>query len=153
VRDRRISEGRQDEFGHAPRPERLQDHCLSDATLRRLVNDRIYPEFAPASAAVPYVVRSRLANPPHDHLGGEAAIGNPTYQFAVIAFSNKERGEVAAALRACLSRFSGPMGTEDVEISSPDEADDVETAGDGSERRLFVRRLDFEVWHSREPVR
>jgi hypothetical protein len=133
--------------------EALQDHCLSDATLRRLVADRIYPEFAPASAQVPYVLRSRLSNPPHDHLAGEAAIGSPTYQFTVVASSNRERGEVAGALRACLSRYSGPMGTEDVEISSPEEADDVETASDGSERRLFVRRLDFEVWHAREPVR
>jgi serine/threonine protein kinase len=28
-----------------------------------------------------------------------------------------------------------------------------ESAADGSERRLFVRRLDFEVWHSKEPAR
>jgi hypothetical protein len=133
--------------------EAIQDHCLSDATLRRLVGDRIYPEFAPASAQVPYVLRTRLSNPPHDHLAGEAAIASPTYQFTVVATSNRERGEVAGALRACLSRYSGPMGTEDVEISSPEEADDVETASDGSERRLFVRRLDFEVWHAREPVR
>ncbi len=133
--------------------EALQDHCLSDATLRKLVGDRIFPEFAPASAAVPYVLRSRLSNPPHDHLAGEAAIASPTFQFTVVAGSSRERNEVAGALRACLSRYSGPMGTEDVEISSPEEADDVESASDGSERRLFVRRLDFEVWHAREPVR
>jgi hypothetical protein len=133
--------------------EALQDHCLGDATLRRLVEDRIFPEFAPASAQVPYVLRSRISNPQHDHLAGEAAIGSPTYQFTVVASSNRERNEIAGALRACLSRYSGPMGTEDVEIGSPEEADDVETASDGSERRLFVRRLDFEVWHAREPVR
>ena len=133
--------------------EALQDHCLSDATLRRLVGERIYPEFAPASAEVPYVLRSKISDPPHDHLAGEAAIGSPTYQFTIVASSNRERGEVGAALRACLSRYSGPMGTEDVEISSPEEADDIETAFDGSERRLFVRRMDFEVWHAREPVR
>lgn len=133
--------------------EALQDHCLSDATLRRLVGERVYPDFAPASAVVPYVLRSRISNPPHDHLAGEAAIGSPTFQFTVVASSNRERNEVAAALRACLSRYSGPMGTEDVEIGSPDESDDVETASDGSERRLFVRRMDFEVWHAREPVR
>jgi len=133
--------------------EALQDHCLCDATLRRLVGERIFPEFAPASAQVPYVLRTRLSNPPHDHLAGEAAIGSPTYQFTVVASSNRERNEVAGALRTCLSRYSGPMGTEDVEISSPEEADDVETASDGSERRLFVRRLDFEVWHAREPAR
>ena len=133
--------------------EALQDHCLSDATLRRLVGTRIYPDFAPASAAVPYVVRSRLSNPPHDHLGGEAAIACPTFQFTVVASSNKERNEVAAALRASLSRYSGPMATFDVEVSSPEEADDLESAADGSERRLFVRRLDFEVWHAKEPAR
>ena len=133
--------------------EALQDHCLSDATLRKLVGERVFPEFAPASAAIPYVLRSRISNPPHDHMGGEAAIGSPTYQFTVVASSNRERNEVAGALRACLSRYSGPMGTEDVEVSSPEEADDVETAVDGSERRLFVRRMDFEVWHAREPVR
>ena len=133
--------------------EALQDHCLSDDTLRKLVGERVYPDFAPASAVVPYVLRSRISNPPHDHLAGEAAIGSPTFQFTVVASSNRERNEVAAALRACLSRYSGPMGTEDVEISSPEEADDVETASDGSERRLFVRRMDFEVWHAREPVR
>ena len=131
----------------------LQDHCLSDAGLVRLMGDRIYPDFAPASAATPYVVRSRISGPPHDHLAGEAAIGNPTFQFTVVAGSSRERTSVADALRACLSRYSGPMGTEDVEVSSPDEADDVEAANDGSERRLFVRRLDFEVWHGREPVR
>ncbi len=133
--------------------EALQDHCLSDATLRRVVSDRIFPDFAPASAVVPYVVRTRISNPPHDSLSGEAAIGSPTYQFTVVAGSSRERGAVADALRACLSRYSGPMGTEDVEVSSPEEADDVEAANDGSERRLFVRRLDFEVWHSRDPVR
>ena len=133
--------------------EALQDHCLSDATLRRLVGDRIYPDFAPASAAVPYVLRSRLSNPPHDHLAGEAAIASPTFQFTVVAASNKQRNEVADALRAALSRYSGPMGTEDVEVSSPEEADDLESAADGSERRLFVRRLDFEVWHSKEVAR
>ena len=133
--------------------EALQDHCLSDLGLRRLVSDRIYPDFAPASAVVPYVVRTRISNPPHDHLSGEAAIGSPTYQFTVVAGSSRERAAVAEGLRACLSRYSGPMGTEDVEVSSPEEADDVEAANDGSERRLFVRRLDFEVWHSRDPVR
>lgn len=133
--------------------EALQDHCLGDVTLRRLVGDRIYPEFAPATAAVPYVLRSRISNPRHDHLAGEAAIASPTYQFTVVAGSNRERHQVADALRACLSRYSGPMGREDVEISSPEEADDVESAADGSERRLFVRRLDFEVWHAKEPVR
>jgi hypothetical protein len=133
--------------------EALQDYCLSDADLRRLVAARIYPDVAPGTAKTPYVLRSRISNPPHDHLGGEAAIASPTFQFTVVAGSNRERNEVSAALRACLSRYSGPMGTEDVDISSPEEADDVETAGDGSERRLFVRRLDFEVWHSRDPVR
>ena len=133
--------------------EALQDHCLADLTLRRVVADRIYPDFAPASAKVPYVVRSRISNPPDDHLTGEAAIGSPTYQFTVVASSNRERSDVAGALRACLSRYSGPMGTADVEVSSPEEADDVETAGDGSERRLFVRRLDFEIWHAKEPAR
>ncbi len=133
--------------------EALQDHCLADLTLRRLVADRLYPEFAPASAKVPYVVRTRLSNPRHDHLWGEAAIASPTYQFTVVASSNQERNAVAGALRACLSRYSGPMGTADVEVSSPEEADDIESAGDGSERRLFVRRLDFEVWHATEPVR
>ncbi|MGE0193879.1 MAG: DUF3168 domain-containing protein [Planctomycetota bacterium] len=133
--------------------EALQDHCLSDAALKKHVGERIFPEFAPASAVVPYVLRSRISNPPHDHLGGEAAIGSPTFQFTVVASSNRERNDVGAALRACLSRYSGPMGTEDVEVGSPDEADDIETASDGSERRLFVRRLDFEVWHGREPVR
>mgnify|MGYP000983769352 CR=1 FL=1 len=34
-----------------------------------------------------------------------------------------------------------------------EEADDLESAADGSERRLFVRRLDFEVWHSKDPAR
>ena len=133
--------------------EALQDHCLADLTLRRLVADRLYPDFAPASAKVPSVVRTRLSNPRHDHLGGEAAIASPTYQFTVVASSNQERNAVAGALRACLSRYSGPMGTTDVEVSSPEEADDIELAGDGSERRLFVRRLDFEVWHATEPVR
>lgn len=133
--------------------EALQDHCLADAGLRRLVGDRIYPEFAPASAVAPYVLRTRISSAPHDHLAGEAAIGSPTYQFTVVARSNRERNAVAEVLRASLSRYSGPMGTEDVEISSPEEADDLESAADGSERRLFVRRLDFEVWHSREPVR
>ena len=133
--------------------EALQDHCLSDATLRRLVATRIYPDFAPASAAVPYVLRSRISNPPHDHLAGEAVIASPTFQFTVVASSSRERNEVAAALRASLSRYSGPMGTEDVEVSSPEEADDIDSAADGSERRLFVRRLDFEVWHAKEPAR
>jgi hypothetical protein len=133
--------------------EALQDHCLSDATLRRLVAERIYPEFAPSDTRTPYVVRTRISNPPHDHLAGEAAIASPTFQFTVVAGSNRERNDVAGALRACLSRYSGAMGTEDVEVSSPEEADDVETAGDGSERRLFVRRLDFEIWHSTDPVR
>jgi Protein of unknown function (DUF3168) len=133
--------------------EALQDHCLADATLRGLVGERIYPEFAPASAAVPYVLRSRISNPPHDTMTGEAAIASPTFQFTVVASSSRERNAVSEALRACLSRYSGPMGTEDVDVMSPDESDDVETAVDGSERRLFVRRMDFEVWHGREPVR
>ena len=102
---------------------------------------------------MPYVLRSRLSNPPHDHLAGEAAIASPDVPVHRRRASSRERNEVADALRACLSRYSGPMGTEDVEISSPEEADDVESATDGSERRLFVRRLDFEVWHAREPVR
>ena len=71
--------------------EALQDHCLSDATLRRLVGERVFPEFAPASAAIPYVLRSRISNPPHDHLGGEAAIGSPTFQFTVVASSQSNR--------------------------------------------------------------
>jgi Protein of unknown function (DUF3168) len=133
--------------------EALQDHCLADGTLRGLVGERIYPEFAPASAVVPYVLRSRISNPPHDTMTGEAAIASPTFQFTVVAGSSRERSAVGEALRACLSRYSGPMGTEDVDVMSPDESDDVETAVDGSERRLFVRRMDFEVWHGREPVR
>ena len=133
--------------------EALQDHCLADATLRRPRGGADLPRVRAGLGG--RALRAALADlePAARHMSRGGRDREPDVPVHGRGVSSRERNAVGDALRACLSRYSGPMGTEDVDVMSPDESDDVETAVDGSERRLFVRRLDFEVWHGREPVR
>lgn len=126
----------------------IQNHLMSDAPLRALVGDRIYPDFAPLDCAIPYVLRQRLSNPGLDLLaGGQSEWRAPTYQFTIVATSAKDRDAIGERMKDRL-RVSGALDQYDVVARVLAEVDQTEMPADGSDRRFLIRLIDFEFLHA-----
>ena len=78
---------------------------------------RIYPDVAPTSAALPYVVFQELPGAELEHHGGAAGLANVLVQFSVFAATSISRETVAKALRAELLGYRrGTWGTGSNEV-------------------------------------
>jgi hypothetical protein len=111
---------------------------------------KVYVGKAPQGVAMPYVVVTRIAEPPHHHYEGVVAIASPTYQVLLVASSSVATEAMETAVRARIDGYVGPMGGTSVHgafvIGS---YDDVVPTGDGSDELPFSTVLDVELWHEK----
>jgi hypothetical protein len=111
---------------------------------------KVYVGKAPQGVALPYVVVTRIAEPPHHHYEGVVAIASPTYQLVIVAPSSVATEAIETAIRARIDGLSGPMGATQVRgafvIGS---YDDVVATGDGSDELPHSTVMDVELWHER----
>lgn len=92
--------------------EPLYDYLSTE--LAPSVSDRVYPLRGPEGAGLPYVTYQRISTVRsygHDPFGLERAWVQARVQFTVWAAEAQVAIEVAEAVVAALSGYSGPMGS------------------------------------------
>lgn len=123
----------------------LYDRLSNYAGLSALVSDRIYPNLAPQSVTLPYVVYERVSGTRIRALNADTDLASPRYQFSVYSNSYLEAESVIEQIRAALQRYTGTVGSpgvviEDCTIESETDFYDAQT-------ELHERTMDFLIWH------
>jgi len=138
--------------------EGVSAYLRADVTLQAIMGVSsfgtapVYVGKAPQGLAIPYIVLRRIAQPPHHHAEGVAAIGSPTIQANVVAASSVQLQRIVEAVEARLDGQRGTFGTSDVRGAFVvGRYDDVVQTDDASDELPHEAVLDLEVWHQRTP--
>lgn len=124
----------------------LIDLIKSDAAIAALVNGRVYPLRRPQGSAFPAIVSTRVSGQPLYDDDGEVGLQNARVQVDSIALTYTQAKDLAQAVRAALTAFSGVhAGINFSYIMLDEERDLTETGANAAE---YVSRIamDFIVW-------
>lgn len=92
-------------------PERLLgDRLQADPGVSELVNGRVYPVIAPASASLPFVVWRRQGVQREQTLSGPMGMPTVTMAFDLYAETYEAVRDLADRCRQCLDGFGGELG-------------------------------------------
>ena len=115
---------------------------------------RIYPTFAPKSAAFPRATFSIVSNNHEREIKAAAGITRATIQIDVWDDDNAGAAAGAEVMRNALdgyryltAKWGGASGVNVRRCSLVNEQASSEPPTDGSEIEVFRRRMDFEVWY------
>jgi len=125
---------------------------LTQATgVSGVVGNRIFPGTAPTSAKLPYIVYQVISSPGTHHMGGQAKIANPTFQFGCYGRTSVDAENAKESVRNAIVGFRGKW--DDVIISAvhlEQESDDFEIPDQGGEEGTFQERMTITIWYQRE---
>lgn len=107
------------------------------ALLDALVSSRVYRNAAKEGATVPYIVFSKIAGTPVNHLGGTDGTKNTRYQIDCWA---ADADAAETLLNAVKTAFEPYEGTYIQTSDNPDLYDD--------DAKLHRASADFSVWHT-----
>jgi len=129
--------------------EDLRAVLAADATLTGLVGTRIYPGVRPQGSALPAVVFLMISSLPDYHLGGPSGLESERVQIDCYGATYAAAMEVAAAVKAKLSGFSGDQGSTSFRaIFVEGERDEFDGSTDNV-TNIHRVSLDFMVHHRR----
>jgi len=126
----------------------------ANAEIAAVVGSRIYPVFAPTSAARPFIVYSRISS---DSIHRMGAVSFPTngmmrdvVQFDIYAESETSANDIKETLQDVLDGQTIDMGNTKVRrIFLSNETDGVETPSDGTNDGEYRETMDFTFWYRR----
>ena len=126
----------------------IYDHLRNDATIAGIVSSRVYPDVAPSSAAVPYIVFKLVSRQTDHHLGGVTGTQHARVQIDCYQSTSPLRGGLAAAIKSRCDGWAatrdGAMGTLDVRSMILDNDNELlEPLQDGSEESLYRNSADY----------
>ena len=129
----------------------LWRYLLEHASLRPLVQDRIYRDVALSERlpAFPYLTLSQSGENPEHYLLGFAGITNARLVLEAWCETAQQRDVLAAALQTALPNWSQTQ-REGVMVRSAfvvEQVDAFVPPTDSSERGVFQRSLDLDVWY------
>ena len=123
--------------------------------LTALVGDRIYPRFAPTSAARPFIVWSRISSTSTHRMGADPSFPDrgmmrDVIQFDIYAEAEAGANEVKEALQDTLNGLEIEMGETKVRrVFLSNEIDGLETPSDGTNDGEYRETMDFTFWYLR----
>ena len=128
----------------------IYNHLINDSAISGIVSTRIYPDVAPSSAAVPYIVFLLVSRQTDHHLGGVTGTQHARVQIDSYESSSPRRGALSAAIKARCDGWAatrdGAMGSLDVRSMILESDSDIfEQIDDGSEEGLYRNRADYLV--------
>jgi len=128
----------------------IYDRLNADTGITLSVVDRIYPELAPKSDALPYITLHRVSNNHLHHLSGAAGLVTQRYQIDCWASDSVTLETLSEAVRNNLDGFEhGSWGTVDVkDVKLSSENDQFIQPTDASEVGVFRTSMDFTIWHA-----
>ncbi len=114
----------------------------ADAGLTALVADRIFPDSAPTSAALPYITFERTGSEHVRSFKSASGLAHARIAFDVWAATSVSRENVTEALREAVDSFqAGTWGSLSVRLSTlEDESDDFVQPSDASQEGVFRTR-------------
>jgi len=121
----------------------------ADVPLAALVSDRIYPDVAPQTKKMPYIVYEIEDEDGVKHMTGGGPLESTGVQFTVWAESSGKRSAVNDALRAILDNKIGlALGIAETRVIRKTNAVDTqEKPDDGSENWNFGTFNDYNIWY------
>jgi hypothetical protein len=119
------------------------------------VGSRIYPVFAPTSAARPFIVYSRISSDSIHRMGTGSLPTNgmmrDVIQFDIYAESEFSANTIKEMLQEQLDGQTIDMGNTKVRrIFLSNETDGVETPSDGTNDGEYRETMDFTFWYLRD---
>lgn len=125
----------------------LYSWLQAQAPLVALVQTRIYPDLAPATAPLPYITYQRIAEAEEGHLEGLSGLTRAVYQFDVWGITADEAETVMLALKAALDRYRGLMGAIPVrQLSITSIVDGLEAPSDGQTQGVWRHTITADIW-------
>lgn len=104
---------------------------LATAPVTALIDDRIYPASAPQGAVYPFVTYQRISTPRFRAMGQDATVAQTRIQVNIYARTENNTAyalskQVAAAVRAALSRWRGTFASTVIQDCYIDNEQDLE---------------------------
>jgi len=123
----------------------LYTYLTNSTPLAALVSNRIYPQTAPTSAALPYIVYSRIDGAHLHCFGGAAGIATARFQFMAWSSTSDNAEEIGEALR---NRMDGLGNTtwgafSILTVFLENEVDQITTPEHGEEQGVFAGLQDY----------
>ena len=134
--------------------EALYTYLQTLSSVTGTFSTRIYPTFAPKSAAFPRATFTLVSNVHEREIKAAAGITQATIQIDVWDDDNAGAAAGAEVLRNALdgyrfltTKWGGSSGVDVRRVSLVNEQSSSEPPTDGTEVEVFRRRMDFEVWY------
>ena len=125
----------------------IRDLLLANSTISDALVTRIYPQFAPQTAPLPYAITNRLAEDHQKHM--EAASGLVSISVQVDFYSETivEVRALGDAAREALDGFSGVIAETTVHsIHLESGFDAIDTPEDANDEPIRRTIQTYEVW-------
>lgn len=106
--------------------------ALADASVAALVSTRVYPDMAPQSPTLPYIVVQRIDAIREQALSGAAGCGTARVQVDTYAASKSSAWSVAEALRTALYGWEGTQDSRRCSILLETDNSEIVPQPDGT---------------------
>lgn len=132
----------------------LWTYLTQNTDLSAAVGDRIYPGFAPSSAARPFIIYSRISSDSTHHLGtasiAPGGLMRDVMQFDIYAETESAANEVKEILQDVLNGQEMVMGgTQIRRVFLSNETDGMEPPSDGTNDAEYRETMEFVFWYLR----
>ena len=119
---------------------------LADAGIAGVVAQRVYPNGFPQGAVRPAIAVSTAASEPYYDDAGEAGLDRARFQIDCQASTFGAAKDLAAAVRAALSAYTGDIAGYGVQLATLEDERDFREGGANAAEYLHTVQMDFTVW-------
>jgi len=124
----------------------LIDLLLTHAPIAAIVGTRVYPARRAQGSAFPAIVVTRVSGQPLYADDGEVGLQDARVQIDSVAMTYTEAKNLAQAVRARLTAFSGVHGDVNFSYIMLDEERDLPESGANAAEYTTRVAMDFIVW-------
>lgn len=129
----------------------LWQYLLTQTAVTDVVGDRLYRDAAPTDRGqdFPYLTYTQSGEEPIHALQGFVSLTNARLTFELWCLTVQQRDTLSAALQTALDAGGGQAleGVGLRRVAVVDQNDGFVSPSDGSERGIYQRSLDVDVWY------
>ena len=126
----------------------LWTYLTAQSTITDKVGMRIYPQLAPATAAMPYVTYQRIGYQGEKHLTANSALARAPYQLSIWGGNDAEAEDALIAIRDTIDGFRGLMDTVFVNrVIITNIIDGLEDPSDGQTLGVWQSIISADFWY------
>lgn len=118
----------------------------ADGNIAAAVGTRIYPDAAPQSAPMPYIVYESPDEQFVESHDGASGLTNPKWTIEVFAATRRESWDVSEYVRLATEGIKGDYGGYAYAILLESRSRFVDAPTDGKEKPVYVTALNMSMW-------